>query len=226
MKRRIFKLGLFLLLAAIINVAVAWGCCLWPSWQDWPVDAETTLSLWRSSFPDCHVVIVDKALGFDDLERLVAWAAMRSRGCQIICVATSCRCHPDVSTIADLRCGAPALSLRGVEVQFGRLGGMSYSQSRGEIDLRNTFLSNYASADSLKALAWQPLWPGFAINTIFYAAIVWMLYAAPVKLHHVARRNRRIKRGQCPACAYPVGASDVCTECGKPVTPKSVEPVT
>ena len=30
-------------------------------------------------------------------------------------------------------------------------------------------------------------------------------------------RDRRIKRGLCPACAYPVGTNDVCTECGKPV---------
>jgi hypothetical protein len=28
----------------------------------------------------------------------------------------------------------------------------------------------------------------------------------------------------CRACGYPVGTSPVCTECGKPVIPKSVEP--
>jgi len=52
--------------------------------------------------------------------------------------------------------------------------------------------------------------PGFAINTIFYAAILWMLFAGQRAL----RRKRRLKRGQCPACAYPVGSSAVCTECG------------
>jgi len=58
-----------------------------------------------------------------------------------------------------------------------------------------------------------PIWPGFAINTLFYAGVLWLLFAAPFAL----RRGRRIKRGLCPACAYPVGASDLCTECGKPV---------
>ena len=58
-----------------------------------------------------------------------------------------------------------------------------------------------------------PLWPGFAINTVFYAAILWMLFASPFAM----RRHRRIKRGLCPACAYPVGTSDKCSECGKPV---------
>ena len=64
-----------------------------------------------------------------------------------------------------------------------------------------------------------PLWPGFAVNTLFYAVILWMLFAAPLAL----RRRRRIKRGLCPACAYPVGDSSVCTECGKQVTPRRGE---
>jgi hypothetical protein len=31
------------------------------------------------------------------------------------------------------------------------------------------------------------------------------------------RRHSRLKRGLCPACAYPVGESGVCTECGAAV---------
>jgi hypothetical protein len=69
---------------------------------------------------------------------------------------------------------------------------------------------------------WQPLWPGFAINTAFYAGTLWLLFAAPFAL----RRRRRIKRGLCPACAYPVGDSAVCTECGKPVILRRVERAT
>ena len=60
-----------------------------------------------------------------------------------------------------------------------------------------------------------PLWPGFAINTVFYAAILWMLFAAPFAL----RRRRRIKRGLCPTCGYDLrgrsGESTLCPECGK-----------
>jgi hypothetical protein len=70
---------------------------------------------------------------------------------------------------------------------------------------------------------WVPyklLWPGFAINTMFYAAILWLLFAAP----GIVRRRFRARRGQCPACAYPVGASDVCTECGRPVAANSKSP--
>jgi hypothetical protein len=71
----------------------------------------------------------------------------------------------------------------------------------------------------LNVIPTHPIWAGFAINTIFYAAILaggWMLFAAPGMI----RRRKRIKRGLCPACAYPVGpggTSAVCTECGTPV---------
>jgi hypothetical protein len=68
-----------------------------------------------------------------------------------------------------------------------------------------------------RALPCYPIWPGFAINTIFYAAILWGMSAVPLAL----RRRRRLKRGLCPACAYPIGASPVCTECGASVTPVS-----
>jgi hypothetical protein len=57
-----------------------------------------------------------------------------------------------------------------------------------------------------------PLWSGFAINTIFYAAVLWMLFAVPVKL----RKWRRIKRGQCASCGYSLreNTSEKCPECG------------
>jgi hypothetical protein len=61
-----------------------------------------------------------------------------------------------------------------------------------------------------RLLLLRPIFPGFAINTVFYAAICWLLFAAPFAV----RRRRRVKRGLCPACAYPVGNSEICTECG------------
>ena len=53
----------------------------------------------------------------------------------------------------------------------------------------------------------RPRWPGFAVNTLFYAAILWLPF--------VLRRWLRVRRGQCPKCAYPMGEAAVCTECGK-----------
>src|SRR5262249_17329132 len=79
---------------------------------------------------------------------------------------------------------------------------------------RNTLspVRQYVSVVRVQGLSLplQPLWPGFAINTVFYAAVLWGLFAGPFAL----RRTIRRRRGQCAACGYPVGASKVCTECG------------
>ena len=56
----------------------------------------------------------------------------------------------------------------------------------------------------------HPLWPGFAVNTLFYTALLWLLSCALLAL----RRFLRVKRGLCPKCAYPMGESAVCSECG------------
>ena len=72
---------------------------------------------------------------------------------------------------------------------------------------------------SLGMFASTPIWPGFAVNTLFYAGVLWVLSCGPFAL----RRMIRKRRGQCTHCAYPIGTSDVCTECGAAhaVTPKS-----
>jgi hypothetical protein len=68
-----------------------------------------------------------------------------------------------------------------------------------------------------KWLPLAPLWPGFAINTLFYTAVLGLLFIAPGWV----KRRIRARRCQCPACAYPIGSSDVCTECGRPVKSRS-----
>ena len=55
----------------------------------------------------------------------------------------------------------------------------------------------------------RPIWPGFAINTFFYATLLWLLIPGPFAF----RRFLRVRRGLCPKCAYPIGESSVCTEC-------------
>jgi hypothetical protein len=61
-------------------------------------------------------------------------------------------------------------------------------------------------------LALYPIWPGFAINTVFYAAVLWLLFGASFAL----RKRRLIRRGLCPKCAYDMRGTPatVCPECG------------
>ena len=66
----------------------------------------------------------------------------------------------------------------------------------------------------------RPIWPGFEINTIFYAAILWLPFTAFGRI----RRRIRAHRGRCIACGYDLrgrergrgeaDASNACPECG------------
>ena len=73
----------------------------------------------------------------------------------------------------------------------------------------------FVDVDGLYALPLRPIWPGFAINTIFYAAIfviLWLLALGPF----TARRFIRRKRGHCIKCGYDLrhAEHEVCPECG------------
>ena len=59
---------------------------------------------------------------------------------------------------------------------------------------------------------WPQVWASVVLSVLVVAIVQFCLW-------HFERECRRIRarRGQCPACAYPIGASNVCTECGAAV---------
>ena len=74
-----------------------------------------------------------------------------------------------------------------------------------------------------ESLPLRPLWPGFAINTVFYATILWLLTLAPF----TARRMIRRKRGHCIKCGYDLSHAEhkVCPECGEELRARSKAPL-
>ena len=64
-----------------------------------------------------------------------------------------------------------------------------------------------------RVLPLRPIWPGFTANTLFYAAVLWLLIPGPF----VLRRVIRLRRGLCPACGYDLGHAEHegCPECGR-----------
>ena len=62
------------------------------------------------------------------------------------------------------------------------------------------------------AIPYLPLWPGIALNTLFYAGI-WT--SVILYLRYWVQRDRR-RRGICPNCTYDLqhNVSGVCSECG------------
>jgi hypothetical protein len=66
----------------------------------------------------------------------------------------------------------------------------------------------------------RPLWPGFLVDTAFYAVTLGVMLASG----RLVRRRWRLKRGRCPICVYPIGASPVCTECGSDLQGHGLDP--
>lgn len=105
--------------------------------------------------------------------------------------------------------GWPALAMyhkvvlaRGIVPQIS--GGFGAVSAAGSIKL-----------DEVRVLPLTPIWPGLALDSVFWGAAALAVVHGPRTVRAALRR----RRGLCPACAYPVGASPVCTECGTAVRP-------
>jgi hypothetical protein len=62
-------------------------------------------------------------------------------------------------------------------------------------------------------LPYYPIWPGFALNTLFYAALAWGVWQVPLAM----RRRSRRRAGKCARCGYDLRATPAgspCPECG------------
>ena len=225
MKRHVFIAAIFLLAGAVVNVAVAWGCAilirlmepgrgalprveasLWErepdgSWYFWEIlrskDRGVLLyhSFWDAGSEDIIYYDVSAELRPDELAP--SWAGLRT--------------PPD--TDYESRwvhgLGWPVVSMwRDYDL----------SDTRFELlhGLGLTFLPSDRGLP--RAVPLRPIWPAFALNTLFYAAVLWLLIPGPFAL----RRFIRVRRGLCPACAYPRGESEVCSECGKAIPSRKV----
>lgn len=59
-------------------------------------------------------------------------------------------------------------------------------------------------------LPYGPIWLGLIVNTLLYAIVLIVI----MWMWSVIRSKLRLRRGLCPTCKYPIGESEVCTECG------------
>ena len=225
MKRRLLIIAIFLLLGAVVNVAVAWGCALWtirvpggagrygiseiwdmvhPTQADyhwleesgWKPRPEDDDFVWKAASREISGFGLERKAFFHypDLKP--------GRG----------RSFSDATFVIRDRSGWPLRALQAEKwlseenVQYTRF------ESRFAIAIVPvTYSWKGRMIKDDRLLAYLPVWPNFAINTVFYAIVLWLLIPGPFALRRLIRR----RRGLCPKCAYPMGESAVCTECGQ-----------
>ncbi len=191
MKRHLLIIAVCLLLGVVVNVAVAWGCARWSNaglgrtGDIWPTKDDPPVAAQR---------IWDRYAQedwppFDDYASRSGWGKSVEMLRSIAIV--------DVGGVTRFRMYFVSQSKAGWPLRTFQRGSSINAWERRNVEI---------------VIPYAPLWPGFAVNTLFYAAILWLLIPGPFAL----RRFLRVRRGLCPKCAYPMGESSVCTECGLP----------
>ncbi len=223
MKRRLFKLVVFLLLGAVVNVAVAWRCA---AWVDISI-AENNVGLtdlngpqWLFGSRDC--------LGTTRLFMRPRWYDLYHEPLALF--EGSVPYWSKVSERPDPRdrdqlyapknflryetaAGWPARSMMWFTetTDTAWAGGANDKAPQWCIELSPDTSRSPAHLQR-RGIPLLPIWPGFAINTVFYATILWLLTLGPFTARRMIRRNR----GHCIKCGYDLRGdfSAGCPECG------------
>ncbi len=223
MKRRLFMIVVFLFLGGIVNVGVAWSISALTVIGDGSSEAGSIRTPAGESVPYLHwrgrgierikwhlYLGRGQSSGQYPIKPAPTWSEVASR------VSYNDNRHPFfVNVRGEVASGWPLLSMRSCHAVEPTSGAMIYEPRKCAIPL-----SDHQSPPSWhlarhRALPLIPIWSGFFSNTLFYAAILSLLWSSPF----VVRRLIRRKRGLCIKCGYDLRGAEheVCPECGRRV---------
>ena len=201
MKRRLLIIAICLLLGAIVNVAVAWALAIWTGSVTF--DAQLTASLRRQRF---------EAEGRSDrLQQEGAWIdqALRGAGLDLVIVKR----EQPAEIVHLYRAGWPFRAMEGESRPTTTEYAWAVPLS-SVVTLRAELPSatdKVLTSTAARIVPLRPVWLGFLGNTVLYAVVAMGMIGCA----WLVRRFLRLRRGLCPKCAYPMGESAGCTECGK-----------
>ena len=223
MKRRFTKLVVILLFGAIVNVAVAWGCA---AWVDVSVAEDTVgltdlngpQSLFGSRERSGTTRLFMRPRWYDRYHNPLAlfegsvpyWSKASERPDPR---DRDQRYAPKKFIRLETAGGWPARSMMWFTetTDTAWAGGANDKAPHWCIELSPDTSRSPAHLQR-RGLPLLPIWPGFLINTLLGATVLWLAMLAPITL----RRHIRRRRGHCLKCAYDLrGAEDESLpECG------------
>jgi hypothetical protein len=209
--------ALFVLLGAATNVALAWACAAW-------VDTSQAEGVWEPAEPDgtarefgwvqarfghSHInwIILSESAG-EHWQHPGAWRdAMRHPDGQPVSRGEDWAGWPmrSMMSVNEGVVGAESAVISAginIEPAHGIKDGIVLMPRAGVVDFKGW-----------RALPLRPMWPGFAVSTLFHAALLGALWYGP----GAVRRRVRRARGACACCGYDLRGSvlsSACPECG------------
>ncbi len=190
MKRAIRRIVLFLLLGAIVNVAVAWGCvvtfpiALRPgeiTIRELSADyqqvqcIQRTFGRTRETWGERYAlpVVIDSGSPFGQLPSVSSWerTGWPLRALQCSTSAHELAYTTDAGEV--LAAGSEGVIDQGLE-----LSPEQFAVSTSPL-----------SVATWRALPLRPIWPGFGVNTIIYAALAWLFFRGLFQARRCIRRK-------------------------------------
>ena len=190
MKRATVRIVLFLLLGAIINVAVAWGCVVF-----FPIALRPgEITIKEISADYLQVQCVQQAFG----RTRETWGERYALPV-VIDSGSPFGQRPAVSSwertgwpMRALYCSTSAHELAYTTDH----GEVLTAGSEGQIDEgialtpeRFSVSTSPLPVSTWRALPLRPIWPGFGVNTIIYAALAWLFFSGLFQSRRFIRRK-------------------------------------
>jgi len=207
-----------LILGAITTVAVAWACAAYARWSINDLSAYyTPVRMWN----DTQWVWIQEIRVFGLRQRGIAAEYSTFGGEKVgdeivgsigVVKLNSIKALPDWSRLGirsdnpnilaneEQGSGWPSLSMCCTLYEIGINPPREIAQPSSGLHIFN------------RQLPLRPIWPGFLIDTIIYAAILFGVFLGFTS----AKRFIRAKRGRCPRCGYDLRGqlAQGCPECG------------
>ena len=232
--RRLLMVAIFLLLGAVLNVAVAWGCAAWLE----PVVYKTTglggrmlssRTAWCEADRTMWLVTLSKSTGARRVETRVlkvnadpsVWIAAVTPQ-ELADVGLPRWSHlfdglpgqvNRLTEITQTARGWPMLAMRYERWSQGKPWRFPNPRPPPVVGMVGGFdLRCGGPSGPNVILPLQPVWVGFLGNTLCYASAWWGLCSTPAPIRRWVRR----RRGQCPTCGYDLrgNVAEGCPECG------------
>ena len=215
----IIKLVVFLLLGAVVNVVVAWGCALWSSNAEGSdgTPVSSAESLWpqyltEAGWPPVHHAARREGHGFG-LTIIEVRSEVRGGGEDV----SSYDFTREFGVLEINRCGWP---MRALQWQVHGTGGPRALALVREAEKRAGLRKGLECPKviPLRDERWRhripviPVTIGLIANTLFYALVFWLMWSAPFATRRLIRR----RCDKCVCCGYDLRHADheVCPECG------------